>query len=489
MRRAMRCETTSLTYLFGENPSDDPSAETFAQKFAIAFKPLVAPRRLLFLQGALGIGKTEIARALVHELVRENTQTSNQEQTLPLVPSPTFALLQPYETTRGVVLHADLYRLQQEQTLDLGLEEALSKGFVLIEWAERLHPALKDRLLEQAHLCCLRLAYTTNNTAGRSAVLTLPQGLATQELLDLAGERPTAKRDKKPESRKVIIKSTIKPSITRAFVLAAGLGTRMRAHTQKPKPLVSVGGKPLLLHAIERLQEQGVEQIFVNAHYRADAIVAACEGLRGVVVLRELELLETGGGIERALPLLEDQPFFALNADALWYDPPRLLSSSDAPSLLACLEEAWQHLTQKQEDATALLALIEQQGAKDVRARDCPSALEAHKTFPFAFPLVFPVPSCEHEAMPLTFRYIGVQILTARAFRARSMSIAKPVNKPISKRPTPYSLTEIYAHEAAACRLFGVTLEKRWRGRWLHVGERAGLLEARRAWRRLGRQA
>ena len=489
----MRCETTSLTYLFGDNPQDDASAaelerptfaQKFSQKFAKAFKPLVAPRRLLFLQGALGVGKTEIARALIQELVRENaqknTQESTQEQAIPLVPSPTFALLQPYETTRGVVLHADLYRLQQEQTLDLGLEEALSEGFVLIEWAERLHPALKARLLEQADLFCLRLAYTDTNTAGRSAVLTLRQGLATQELLDLAG------------GKKVANKSAMKPAIKRAFVLAAGLGTRMRAHTQKPKPLVSVGGKPLLLHAIERLQAHGVEQIFVNAHYRADALVAACEGLRGVVVLRELELLETGGGIARALPLLEDQPFFALNADALWYDPP---SANDAPSLLACLEEAWQHLTQKQEhDATALLALIEQQGAKDVQARDRQASHEARKTFPFAFPLVFPVPPCEHaedkhEAMPLAFRYIGVQILTARAFRARSMSIAQSVNKSVSNRPTPYSLTEIYAHESAANRLFGVTLEKRWRGRWLHVGDRAGLLEARRAGRRLGRQA
>ena len=330
-------------------------APTFAQRFATAFKPLVAPRRLLFLEGALGTGKTEVARALLHALSDErlvdesladeslaDERLADEDEGM-VVPSPTFAILQPYETAHCPVLHADLYRLQQQQTLDLGLEEALDKGFVMLEWGERLHPALKARLSRQAVLFRLRLAYASDSTdaSGRSAVLTLPQRFATQHLHDLAkhdsGERQG--------SRKPSPRARSRPAVTRAFVLAAGLGTRMRELTQKPKPLVRVGGKPLLLHAIERLQTQGVEQIFVNAHYRADAILEACEKLSGVTVLRESVLLETGGGIERALPLLEDQPFFALNADALWHDPPAHCS----PSLLACLEEGWQRLTQEKE--------------------------------------------------------------------------------------------------------------------------------------------
>ena len=474
--------TTSLTYRIPLARGDDRSAKSFAQKFADALKPLVAPRRLLFLEGALGTGKTEIARALLQAL---NDDARTHEATL--VPSPTFAILQPYETECCPVLHADLYRLQQEQTLDLGLEEALHKGFVMIEWAERLHPVLKAGLSKQAVLFCLRLAYDTD-ISERSAVLTLPQRFANKGLQDLSEERRLPRKSSLPA----------RPAVTRAFVLAAGLGTRMRVFTQKPKPLLEVGGKPLLLRIVEKLRAQGVLQIFVNAHYRLDSILKACEGLTGVVVLREPVLLETGGGIERALPLLGEQPFFAVNADTLWYDPPALAPSDidntrahDAradkthfsPSLLACLAEGWQSLAQQKkeqgEEATALLALIHQQEGQntqaDLQARcSLSSSLE-----PNPFPLVFPVPKCEHaNEMRPAFRYIGVQILTARAFRAfRSVSVF-PQQK-------SYSLTEIYAHEATAGRLLGLALDTRWRGRWLHVGEKKSLLQARRAWRRL----
>ena len=353
--------TTSLTYRIGDDSAQDAaedsapedsapegSAGKFAGKFAKAFKPLVAPRRLLFLEGALGTGKTEIARALVQTLIdrggEKGGEEGGEEAAETIVPSPTFALLQPYETERGSVLHADLYRLRQGQTLDLGLEEALQNGFVMIEWAERLHRTLRDRLLEQAELFCLRLAYVGlayvgadkgEGAAERSAVLTLPQRLVNQDLLDLSlcykqGNRQGSGRVSAAACTPAVSSPTIIPTpspaiipaITRAFVLAAGLGRRMRAQARKPKPLVSVGGKALLLHAIERLRAHGVEQIFVNAHYRADAIVKACERLAGVTILREPVLLETGGAIERALPLLGEQPFFALNADALWYDPP-----------------------------------------------------------------------------------------------------------------------------------------------------------------------
>ena len=536
----MQDATTSITCLVDDLPSESPAtqgtkptltgsvAPTFARRFAAAFKPLVAPRRLLFLEGALGTGKTEVARALLHALSDAklaDERLADEDEGM-LVPSPTFAILQPYETERCPVLHADLYRLQQQQTLDLGLEESLDKGFVMLEWGERLHPALKARLSRQAVLFRLRLAYASDsaNASERSAVLTLPQRFATQNLHDLAkydsGERQG--------SRKPSPRARSRPAVTRAFVLAAGLGTRMRGFTQKPKPLVRVGGKPLLLHAIERLQTQGVEQIFVNAHYRADAILKACENLSGVTVLREPMLLETGGGIERALPLLEDQPFFALNADALWHDPP----AHRSPSLLACLEEGWQRLTQEKEkkekekegEATALLALIEQQGARDVQAR-CPllsdtSSSTSSSTSAVAssgafcaleegkpFPLVFPVPPCEHALYKHTkethpaFRYIGVQVLTARAFRSLRTPCSIPASSmpassmPISSsvpRPKPYSLTKLYAQEALTGGLFGLAVEQgrqRWRGRWLHVGERESLLKARRAWRRLSEQA
>ena len=491
--------STSLTCRSHDKPDHRPDderrfevANTFAHTFAKAFTTLVAKRRLLLLEGALGTGKTEVARAIVQALDDEQ----GRERTL--VASPTFTLLQPYETTRGLVLHADLYRLQQEQTLDLGLEEALHNGFVMIEWAERLHPALKARLLRQAHgaLFHLLLAYATDNadTSQRRALLTLPDRWAQRFADNLLEDGHTKAKNGKAKDgkakdgklKKTCVRGDV-PAIKNAFVLAAGLGKRMRGYAQKPKPLVSLGGKPLLLHAIERLRAQGVERIFVNAHYRADALLKACEGLADVTLLREPELLETGGAIERALPLLGEQPFFVVNADALWHDPlsaPFSDSASDSasssfpcPSLLACLAEGWQRLQRQEkgvEKTSALLALFRQQGTPvDMLAR-CPLSLALE---PNPFPLVFPVPSCEHgDHARLAFRYLGVQILTARAFRSF---------RPVNTQPTPYSLTELYAHEAAAGNLFGLALDKVWRGRWLHVGDPKALLQARRAWRRL----
>ncbi|WP_119679794.1 nucleotidyltransferase family protein [Indioceanicola profundi] len=116
---------------------------------------------------------------------------------------------------------------------------------------------------------------------------------------------------------------------TRAMVLAAGLGQRMRPITDRiPKPLVKVGGQSMLDHALDRLEAAGVEQAVVNTHWLADQILThldrRAQAGRGPVTLisPEPELLETAGGIKRALPLLGDQPFFAVNSDILWLDGP-----------------------------------------------------------------------------------------------------------------------------------------------------------------------
>src|SRR6266581_9617537 len=94
-----------------------------------------------------------------------------------------------------------------------------------------------------------------------------------------------------------------------AMVLAAGLGTRMRAFNngQIPKPLVAVGGKPLIDYALDRLAEQGVERAVVNVHHLADQIERhlAPRKQPGIVIADERsELLGTGGGVIKALPLL-----------------------------------------------------------------------------------------------------------------------------------------------------------------------------------------
>lgn len=107
-----------------------------------------------------------------------------------------------------------------------------------------------------------------------------------------------------------------------AMVLAAGLGTRLRPLTETiPKPLIEINGRCLLDHAIDRLALAGVENVVVNVHYKA-AMVAAQLARRNhprIVISQEPELLDTGGGVAQALPLLDD-PFFVVNADVFWLD-------------------------------------------------------------------------------------------------------------------------------------------------------------------------
>ncbi len=120
-----------------------------------------------------------------------------------------------------------------------------------------------------------------------------------------------------------------------AMVMAAGLGKRMRPLTAtKPKPLVAVAGRPLVDHALARLAAAGVERAVVNVHYLADAMEAHLKrnhhGLDIVISDERKTLLETGGGLVRALPLINADPFLQVNSDNLWVNGP-----VDAFTLLA----------------------------------------------------------------------------------------------------------------------------------------------------------
>ncbi len=104
------------------------------------------------------------------------------------------------------------------------------------------------------------------------------------------------------------------------MVFAAGFGTRMGALTaDRPKPLIEVGGRPLLDHALGLAEGQGVERIVVNAHYRADQLQAHLVDRSGVQVVTEApRILDTGGGLKAAAPLLGSGPVYTLNSDAVW---------------------------------------------------------------------------------------------------------------------------------------------------------------------------
>ncbi len=111
-----------------------------------------------------------------------------------------------------------------------------------------------------------------------------------------------------------------------AMVMAAGLGKRMQPLTASlPKPLVPVAGKPLIDYSLDHLAEAGVAKAVVNVHYLADALEDHLETRKAPAIAISDEralLLETGGGMAKALPLLPD-PFFCLNSDNIWLDGPR----------------------------------------------------------------------------------------------------------------------------------------------------------------------
>ncbi|WP_373490693.1 nucleotidyltransferase family protein [Parasphingorhabdus sp.] len=127
-------------------------------------------------------------------------------------------------------------------------------------------------------------------------------------------------------------------NIETAMIMAAGLGKRMRPLTETlPKPLVKVAGKAMIDHCFDKLAEAGIGKAVVNVHYLADMLEAHLAGLSHPIETRisdeRGQLMETGGGLVQAEPLIEEDNFFCINSDNLWTDGP-------ANSLLQ-LAETW----------------------------------------------------------------------------------------------------------------------------------------------------
>ena len=112
-------------------------------------------------------------------------------------------------------------------------------------------------------------------------------------------------------------------NIRKAMVLAAGYGTRLKPLTDRtPKPLVPVAGKPMIEYALDRLRAYGIEEVIINISHLKDQLAAYIETCVGLTirVSEEVEPLETGGGLKKALPLLGEEPFFTINSDIIWLD-------------------------------------------------------------------------------------------------------------------------------------------------------------------------
>ena len=224
-----------------------------------------------------------------------------------------------------------------------------------------------------------------------------------------------------------------------AMVLAAGFGQRMRPLTDKmPKPLVKVAGRALLDHVLDRLADAGVARAVVNVHYLAEQIerhVAARARPSITISDERAALLDTGGGVVKALPLLGNAPFFHINSDTIWID-------SVQPNLTR-LAEAFDPATMD-----ALLLLAPGAGSIGYAGRgDFTMAPDGRLTA-----------RAERDIAP--FVYAGAAILAPRLFDGAPQGA--------------FSLTKLFAKAIEAGRLHGLRLE----GLWMHVGTPEAIAEA-----------
>jgi MurNAc alpha-1-phosphate uridylyltransferase len=224
------------------------------------------------------------------------------------------------------------------------------------------------------------------------------------------------------------------------MVLAAGLGQRMRPLTsQTAKPLLTLRGRSLLDHALDRLGDAGVTQAVVNAHWKAEKVVAAMAGRTAprVRVQLEPELLETGGGVARALPQLGADPFYVVNGDAYWLD--------GATPALTRLARAFNPETM---DALLLLVRTTQVDGSVGRGDF----------------LMDGWGRLQRPALHLVAPYIfsGIQILRPELVAPEEVR--------------PFSLNRCYDHAAAAGRLFGLVHD----GVWFHLSTPPDLAAAER---------
>ena len=211
------------------------------------------------------------------------------------------------------------------------------------------------------------------------------------------------------------------------MLFAAGFGTRMGALTaDRPKPLIEVAGKPLIDHALT--QAEGVGRIVANVHWKPDALVRHLQA-RGVAVTREDPILETGGGLRAALPLLGEGPVMTLNTDAVW--------TGENP--LSQLRDAWDD------------------GRMDGLLLVLPDAAAGKGAGDFVMDAEGRLGRAKGARGQV---YLGAQILRTEGLSAITETV--------------FSLNLLWDRMIAAGRLYGVV----HRGGWCDVGHPAGIAEA-----------
>ena len=217
-----------------------------------------------------------------------------------------------------------------------------------------------------------------------------------------------------------------------AMVLAAGLGHRMRPLTlTAPKPLIEVAGKPIIDHGFEALRAGDVETAIVNVHYLSEQVEAWAARQkpppRILISNERAELLDTGGGVAKALPLLGDQPFFVLNSDSFWIE-------SGEPAL-SRMRKAWNEAIM---DCLLLVCPLER----------C-VGFEGHGDFSIDAKSML-VRKRADDTHPVV--YIGCYLVHPRIFAEAAAGA--------------FSMNILWNKAIAAKRLYGLVHD----GLWLHVG-------------------
>jgi len=217
-----------------------------------------------------------------------------------------------------------------------------------------------------------------------------------------------------------------------AMIMAAGIGKRMRPLTATtPKPLIEVNGRALIDHGMDRLAAAGVKRCVVNVHYLADLVEVHVRRRRDMDIVisdERTELLETGGGIKKALPLLGDEAFFQLNADTCYW------VEGVKPNLEHMID-AWDEA-----EMDALLLVAETVKSVGYYGRgDFDMGKDGSLTR-------------RQEKGVTPFAYAGAAILHPRLFE--------------DAPDGPFSMNVLFDRAIEAGRLYGVQME----GLWLHIG-------------------
>lgn len=214
--------------------------------------------------------------------------------------------------------------------------------------------------------------------------------------------------------------------IESAMILAAGLGKRMRPLTNTlPKPLIPVAGKTMLERTFFHIKEADISNIVVNTHYLASQVEEAVFAFHPEALISyEKILLETGGGIQKALPLLKGDSFFTLNGDSIW----------SGSLSLKTMETGW-----NEDQMDALLLLVPRENAHGYEGRgDFFISEEGRLTRP-------------SQGMRAPYVYIGIQITQHQLFHGAPQG--------------PFSVNVLWDKALDKGRLYGTI----YQGEWFHI--------------------